>query len=116
MNQTMAGAYSLEVSSPGIDRPLRTLEAVGRFTGSCKPFTVIGLLVTVVLLFGFQGPRILEQPVVILLIAIPLLVQSYGIFLISYAWAWIWQVPFSIAAPAALIGNPDNRWPSMCKT
>jgi ACR3 family arsenite transporter len=81
--------------------------AVGRFTGSCKPYTVIGLLATVVLLFGFQGPRILDQPVVILLIAIPLTVQSYGIFLVSYAWAWIWRVPFSIAAPAALIGTSN---------
>ena len=81
--------------------------AVGRFTGSCKPYTVIGLLATVVLLFGFQGPRILDQPVVILLIAIPLMVQSYGIFLVAYAWAWIWRVPFSIAAPAALIGTSN---------
>lgn len=81
--------------------------AVGAFSNRCKPYTVIGLLTTVVLLFGFQGPRILEQPVVILLIAIPLLVQSYGIFLIAFLWAWAWRVPFSIAAPAALIGTSN---------
>ncbi|KAA0676883.1 ACR3 family arsenite efflux transporter [Roseomonas genomospecies 6] len=81
--------------------------AVEAFTGSCKPYTVVGLLATVVLLFGFQGPRILDQPMLILLIAVPLLVQSYGIFLIAYAWAWLWRVPFSIAAPAALIGTSN---------
>lgn len=81
--------------------------AVARFTGGCKPYTVVGLLATVVLLFGFQGGTILEQPFVILLIAVPLLVQSYGIFLIAYAWAWAWRVPFTIAAPAALIGTSN---------
>ena len=81
--------------------------AVEAFTGSCKPYTVVGLLATVILLFGFQGPRILDQPMLILLIAVPLLVQSYGIFLIAYAWAWLWRVPFSIAAPAALIGTSN---------
>ena len=64
------------------------------------------LLATVLLLFAFQGPRILEQPLLIALIAAPLLVQSYGIFLLAYGWAWAWRLPFSIAAPAALIGTP----------
>jgi ACR3 family arsenite transporter len=67
----------------------------------------VGLLATVVLLFAFQGPRILEQPLLIALIAAPLLVQSYGIFLIAYGWAWAWGLPFSIAAPAALIGTSN---------
>ena len=43
----------------------------------------------------------------IALIAAPLIVQSYGIFLIAYGWAWAWRVPFSIAAPAALIGTSN---------
>jgi len=81
--------------------------AVAAFTGLCKPYTVVGLLATVLLLFGFQGPRILDQPMVIALIAVPLLVQSYGIFLIAYLWAWVWRVPFAIAAPAALIGTSN---------
>jgi arsenite transporter len=69
-----------------------------------KPFSVAALLATVVLLFGFQGPTLLAQPVVIGLIAIPLLIQTYGIFALAYFWAWRWRVPFTVAAPCALIG------------
>ncbi len=81
--------------------------AVGRFTAGIKPVSVLGLLATVVLLFGFQGRVILEQPLVIALIAVPLLIQSYGIFAVAYAAAWAWRVPFSIAAPCALIGTSN---------
>jgi ACR3 family arsenite transporter len=77
------------------------------FSTKLKPYSVVGLLTTVVLLFGFQGLRILEQPVVILLIAAPLIVQSYGVFFIAYGWAWAWRVPFAVAAPAALIGTSN---------
>lgn len=80
---------------------------VAAFSAGLKPYTVVGLLATVVLLFGFQGPRIVEQPVVILLIATPLIVQSYGIFFLAYGWAWAWRTPFAIAAPAALIGTSN---------
>ena len=82
-------------------------EAVSRFTASVKPFSVLGLLATVVLLFGFQGQVILEQPVLIALIAVPLLIQSYGIFIVAYAAAWAWRVPFNVAAPCALIGTSN---------
>jgi len=61
----------------------------------------------VVLLFGFQGQTILANPLVIVLIAIPLLIQSYGIFGITYWAAWKWKVPFNIAAPCALIGTSN---------
>jgi arsenite transporter len=81
--------------------------AVARFTGAIKPVSILGLLATVVLLFGFQGQVILERPLVIAMIAVPLLVQSYGIFAIAYAAAWAWRVPFSIAAPCALIGTSN---------
>ncbi len=81
--------------------------AVGRFTASVKPISVLGLLATVVLLFGFQGRVILDQPVLIALIAAPLLIQSYGIFAIAYVAAWIWKVPFNVAAPCALIGTSN---------
>ena len=81
--------------------------AVGRFTTAVKPFSVIGLLATVVLLFGFQGQIILEQPELIALIATPLLLQSYGIFALTYAAAWAWRVPFNVAAPCALIGTSN---------
>jgi ACR3 family arsenite transporter len=82
-------------------------EAVERFSEGAKPWTVVGLLLTVVLLFGFQGERVLAHPLVVALIALPLLVQSYGIFAIAYLWALWWRVPFSIAAPAALIGTSN---------
>jgi ACR3 family arsenite transporter len=81
--------------------------AVGRFTSGIKPVSVLGLLATVVLLFGFQGETILAQPLVIALIAVPLLIQSYGIFAVAYAAAWIWRVPFNVAAPCALIGTSN---------
>ena len=81
--------------------------AVHRFTNRIKPVSVVALLATVVLLFGFQGHVILAQPLVIALIAVPLLVQSYGIFAVAYAAAWAWRVPFKVAAPCALIGTSN---------
>ena len=81
--------------------------AVSRFTGSIKPFSVVALLVTVVLLFGFQGHVILDSPMLIALIAVPLLVQSYGIFAVAYGAAYLWRVPFNVAAPCALIGTSN---------
>ncbi|UTW60420.1 ACR3 family arsenite efflux transporter [Kordiimonas sp. SCSIO 12603] len=81
--------------------------AVDKFTGSVKPFSIIGLLGTVVLLFGFQGQIILERPVLIAIIAVPLLIQSYGIFIIAYGAAWLWRIPFNVAAPCALIGTSN---------
>ncbi|KJS43412.1 MAG: arsenic transporter [Rhodospirillaceae bacterium BRH_c57] len=81
--------------------------AVARFTARVKPVSILGLLATVVLLFGFQGHVILDQPLLIGLIAVPLLIQSYGIFIIAYAAAWLWRVPYKIAAPCALIGTSN---------
>ncbi|NQW00482.1 MAG: ACR3 family arsenite efflux transporter [Rhodospirillales bacterium] len=81
--------------------------AISRFAASVKPYSVIGLLATVVLLFGFQGKVILAQPLLIALIAVPLIVQSYGIFVIAYAAAWMWKVPHNVAAPCALIGTSN---------
>jgi ACR3 family arsenite transporter len=80
---------------------------VSRFTTAVKPFSVIGLLATVVLLFGFQGHVILDQPMLIALIAVPLLIQSYGMFFIAYAAAYFWRVPHNVAAPCALIGTSN---------
>jgi ACR3 family arsenite transporter len=78
-----------------------------RFTAALRPYTILGLLATVFLLFAFQGQRIIDNPIVILLIALPLVVQSYGMFVVGYGWAWLWGVPFQIAAPAALIGTSN---------
>jgi ACR3 family arsenite transporter len=81
--------------------------AVERFTARLKPFSMIGLLATVVLLFGFQAQTIVSQPLLIGLIAVPILIQSYGIFAAAYLAAWAWRVPHPIAAPCALIGTSN---------
>ena len=80
---------------------------VDNFVGILKPWSIIGLLATVVLLFGFQAERILSQPQTIVLIAIPLLIQTYGIFAIAYAAAKLMRLPHNIAAPACLIGTSN---------
>jgi ACR3 family arsenite transporter len=81
--------------------------AVPAFTARIKPASVIGLLLTVVLLFGFQGPIILAQPGLIALLAVPIILQSYGIFALGYGAAWAWRLPHNIAAPCALIGTSN---------
>jgi ACR3 family arsenite transporter len=89
----------------------RTLIAQGRsvadFTARIKPASVLGLLLTVVLLFGFQGQVIIAQPLLIALIAVPIILQSYGIFVLGYAWAYAWRLPHKVAAPCALIGTSN---------
>lgn len=89
----------------------RTLIAQGRsvadFTARIKPASVVGLLVTVILLFGFQGQVIIAQPLLIALIAVPIILQSYGIFALGYAWAFAWRLPHKVAAPCALIGTSN---------
>ncbi|MBU0723911.1 MAG: ACR3 family arsenite efflux transporter [Alphaproteobacteria bacterium] len=88
-------------------RRLSSPAAIERFTTQVKPFSVISLLATVVLLFGFQGDVIVERPLLIALIAVPLVLQSYGIFTLAYLLAWLWRVPYKIAAPCALIGTSN---------
>lgn len=68
------------------------------------PLTIIGLLLTLVLLFSFQGDVILGNPLHIALIAVPLIIQTFFIFFIAYGWAKQWKVSHDIAAPAAMIG------------
>ena len=72
-----------------------------------KPYSMVGLLATVVLLFGLQAGTITSQPLDIVLIAIPLLIQTYGIFAVAYLAAKWWQVEHAIAAPCALIGTSN---------
>jgi len=81
--------------------------AVSAFTETLKPWSILGLLATVTLLFGFQGDVIVEKPLIIVLIAVPLLIQSYGIFFLAYGAAKAWNVPFNVAAPCALIGTSN---------
>ena len=82
-------------------------ERLERFNTAIKPYSIMALLGTIVLLFGFQGEVILDRPVLIVLIAIPLLIQSYGIFAIGYFLAWRFRVPFKVAAPCAMIGTSN---------
>jgi len=72
-----------------------------------KPLSMAGLLGTVVLLFGLQAETIVAQPIDIVLIAIPLLIQTYGIFFMAYLAARWWRVEHAIAAPCALIGTSN---------
>ena len=82
-------------------------DSIAKFTARIKPLSVVGLLATIVLLFGLQAPVIIAKPLVIVLISIPLIIQSYGIFAIAFGWAFLWRVPFTTAAPAALIGTSN---------
>ncbi len=77
------------------------------FLTNLKPMAIIGLLGTVILLFAFQAPTIIAKPLVVLLIAVPLVIQSYGIFAIAYFWAYKWKIPHDVAAPAAMIGTSN---------
>jgi len=81
--------------------------AIERLAARFKPASIVGLLLTVVLLFGFQAETIVAQPGRVGLIAIPLLIQSYGIFAIAYGLARALKLPFNVAAPAAMIGTSN---------
>jgi ACR3 family arsenite transporter len=68
------------------------------------PAAIIGLLLTLVLIFSFQGEAILNNPIHIALIAVPLIIQTFFIFAVAYGGAKALNVPHQVAAPAALIG------------
>ncbi|MCX7274779.1 MAG: ACR3 family arsenite efflux transporter [Burkholderiales bacterium] len=80
---------------------------VARGVATLKPWSIVGLIATVVLLFGLQAGTLVEQPMVIVLIAVPLVLQSYGIFAIAYAASWRLKLPHNIAAPACMIGTSN---------
>ncbi|MDP2867986.1 ACR3 family arsenite efflux transporter [Methyloversatilis sp.] len=82
-------------------------EKVAHFVALLKPWSIVGLLATVVLLFGFQAETIIAQPFVIALIAVPLILQTYGIFAITFIVARMIRLPYPIAAPACLIGTSN---------
>lgn len=88
-------------------RILGTKQAIDAFTAKVKPLSIIGLIATVVILFGLQGNVILNRPLVIALIAVPIIIQSYGIFAIAYGAAYAMKVPHRIAAPCAMIGTSN---------
>ena len=72
-----------------------------------KPLSIAGLLVTVILLFGFQANKILAQPQAIFLIAVPLVIQTYGIFALAYFLAIRIKLSFDIAAPGCMIATSN---------
>lgn len=82
-------------------------EAIESLSARLKPWSTIGLLGTVVLLFGFQAKVIIDQPQNIVLIAIPLLIQTYGIFAIAYFVAKHLKLSHSVAAPACMIATSN---------
>ena len=76
----------------------------GTFLPKFDNITISGLLLTLVIIFSFQGHIILNTPLHIALIAVPLIVQTFLIFFIAYFWAKFWDTTHDIAAPAGLIG------------
>lgn len=75
-----------------------------KFLPKFNGITVVGLLLTLIILFAFQGQKIIDNPTHIALIAIPLTIQTFFIFFLAYLWAKIWKLPHNIAAPGAMIG------------
>lgn len=80
---------------------------LNNFLATLKPWSIVGLLATVVLLFGFQSETIISKPEAIVLIAIPLLIQTYGIFAIAYYLAMRMKLKHNVAAPACMIGTSN---------
>ena len=86
---------------------LKNEEKLQKFLGIIKPMSILGLLLTVLLLFGFQAEIILNKPQIIILIAIPLVLQTYGIFAISYVTSRLLKLSHDIAAPVCLISTSN---------
>ena len=82
-------------------------QALSEWISKLKPFSIVGLLLTVFILFALQSQTIINSPQTIFMIAIPLLLQTYCIFFITYYFAVKLRLPFKIAAPAAMIGTSN---------
>src|SRR6056297_809003 len=74
------------------------------FLPKFKPVSILALLTTLVLLFAFQGTTIIDQPLIILLVAVPLIIQTYFIFFIAWFGGRFLKLPHAICAPASMIG------------
>lgn len=85
----------------------RSPQALARYVAALKPWSIVGLIATVVLLFGFQAHTILAQPSIIAMIAVPLILQSYGIFFIAWWGAQRLKLPHNVSGPACLIGTSN---------
>lgn len=98
----LAGALTRKLLDKGDDH-----SKLNSLLARLKPWSVIGLLVTVLVLFALQSQTILEKPEAIVLIAIPLLIQTYGIFAIAYWLALRLKLRHNVAAPACMIGTSN---------
>ncbi|WP_338362661.1 ACR3 family arsenite efflux transporter [uncultured Pseudoalteromonas sp.] len=98
----IAGAITRKKLDKGEDHT-----RLNHFLKVMKPYSIIGLLATVTLLFGFQSHTLIDNPAAIVLIAIPLLIQTYGIFAIAYIAAKKMGLAHSIAAPACMIATSN---------
>ncbi|PIE36589.1 MAG: arsenical-resistance protein [Gammaproteobacteria bacterium] len=98
----VAGAFTRSVLNQN-----GNTKRIDDFVHRLKPLSIAGLLATVVLLFGFQAPTIMAKPMAIVLIAIPLLIQTYGIFAVAYGSAKALQLPHNVAAPASMIATSN---------
>ena len=85
----------------------RSAHAVADLVARIKPWSIAGLIATVVLLFGFQAGTIVAKPLVIAMIAVPLTLQSYGIFALTLVAARALKLPHNVAGPACLIGTSN---------
>ncbi len=94
----VATRHFLDTSGPG---------AVGNVVSMLKPWAMAGLLGTVVLLFGFQAETLINRPAIIAMIALPLILQTYGIFFLGWWLAHRMRLPPAIAGPACLIGTSN---------
>ncbi len=79
-----------------------------RFLPVLTPITITALLITLVLLFSFKGEVILDNPLTIVWIAVPLFLQTVLIFMLTYGAAWLWKLEYRDAAPSALIGASNH--------
>ncbi|WP_158860793.1 ACR3 family arsenite efflux transporter [Lunatibacter salilacus] len=77
------------------------------FLPRLKPLSIFALLITLVLLFAFQGFTILDNPLIILLVAVPLIIQSYFIFFLTWFAGQKLKLSHAICAPAAMIGTSN---------
>ncbi|MGX7077272.1 ACR3 family arsenite efflux transporter [Globicatella sanguinis] len=75
-----------------------------KFIPSFDKYTMLGLLLTLIIIFSFQGDKILNQPLNIVLISIPLILQTLFIFVITFYMAYLIKLPYSVAAPCSMIG------------
>ena len=107
--ETMITAVCLFVLLPLISGCLVRLylcssHRISRLEHKLKPLSMLSLIVTVLLLFMVQAQSIVANPLAILLIAIPLIVQTYLIFWITALWMRGWRQPRPVAVPGAIIG------------